>query len=201
MEKISNTLLENRDKVYPLMLDWYWSMPEKDEILMKIRPVYSNYIKRSDIVIKDLREYVEKKIKDDLDKGFVKIKDISPSRVVVAFDSAHWLRENFLKNPKMEFHLPRTIEFKYKKRLPDTLMGHTSWKVVREFIEKKFKDFIKTHNKTLFKRKMKIMKKVNYNWFDYEANINDDRIFVRMKPKVMFALAAAGYLAKKVITG
>lgn len=176
-------------------------MPEGDEILMKIRPVYPNDIQRKDIVIKDLREYVEKRIKPDLDKGFIKIKDVSPSRVVVAFDSTHWLRANFLKEPKMDFHLPRTLEFKYKKRLPDTLMGHTSWKVVREFIEKKFHAFIKEHNKTLFKRKMRIMKKVNYNWFDYEADLQDNRIFVRMKPKIMFALAAAGYLAKKAITG
>lgn len=201
MEKMDNVLLERREKVVPVGIDWYWSQPEGDEILMKVRPVYASDVRNKDIVIKDLREYVEEKFKSDINKDFIKIKDISSSRVVIAFDSGKWLKENFLKDPKVKFHLPRTLEWKFKKRLPDILMSHTSWNVVRGFVEKKFKEYIKDHNKTIFKKKMKLMKKVNYNWFDYEADLRNDKIFVRMKPRVMIALAIGAYAAKKIVLG
>ena len=200
---MDNTLVEarQRDKVEPISLDWYWSQPEGDEILMKVRPVFPSDIKTKDIVLKDLREFVEDRIGDDLKKDYIRIKDVSKSKVVVAFDSTNWLRQNFLKDPKVKFHLPRTLEWKMKKRLPSTLMSHTSWNVVRGFIEDKFKSFIKEHNKTMFRKKMKLLKKVNYNWFDYEADLRNNKIFVRMKPRVMIMLGIAAYAAKKVVLG
>lgn len=202
MEKMDSTLLEaRREKVEPITIDWYWSQPEGDEILMKVRPAYGVEVQHKDIVIKDLREYMEEKLKSDIKKDFIKIKDVSKNRVVVAFDSTRWLRDNFLKDPEVKFHLPRTLEWKFKKRLPSTLTSHTSWNVVRHFIEAKFKAFIKDHNKTMFRKKMKIMKKVNYNWFDYEADLRNNKIFVRMKPRVMVALAASAYAAKKIVLG
>jgi hypothetical protein len=202
MEKTDNVLLEvKREKVYPISLDWYWSMPEGDEFLMKIHPIYPSNLTKKEIILKDLREFVEKQISNDLKKGYVRIRDVAHNRVVVVFDSSKWLKDNFEKQPRMKFHLPRTLELQFKRRLPDTLMTHSSWKVVRDFIEDRCKDYLKDHNKTMFKKKMRIMKKVNYNWFDYEANLQTDKLFVRMKPRVMFALAAAGYISKKVLLG
>jgi len=201
MEKMDNILLEKRDKISPISLDWYWSQPESDEILMKVRPIYASDVRNKDIVLKDVREYMEEKLKSDINKNFIKIKDLSSNRIVVAFDSGKWLRANFLKDPRVKFHLPRTLEWRFKKRLPVTLMSHTSWNVVRGFIETKFKEYIKDNNKTIFKKKMKLMKKVNYNWFDYEADLRNDKMFVRMKPRVMIALAIGAYTAKKIVLG
>lgn len=199
---MDKTLTETRrEKVEPISLDWYWSQPEGDEILMKVRPVFPSDVQSKDIVIKDLREYMEDKLSTDIRKEYIRIKDLSKNRIVVAFNSKNWLRQNFLRDPKVSFHIPRTLEWKMKKRLPDTLMSHTSWNVVRGFVEDKFKDFIKDHNKTVFKKKMKLMKKVNYNWFDYEADLRNNKIFVRMKPRVMIALGVAAYAAKKAVLG
>lgn len=189
------------DKTDVIALDWYWSTIEDGKIFMKIRPIYPANTPKKDIVIKDLREFVEKRIKNDLDGGFLKIDNIKHDKVVIVFNSNKWMKDNFLKNPKVKFHLPRTLEWKFKKRLPDTLMSHVSWNTVREFIEKQFKEYLKDNNKTVFKKKLKIMKKVNYNWFDYEADLQLNKIFVRMKPRVMFTLVAAGYAAKKVLAG
>lgn len=196
---MSSQLFEEKTDV--VSLDWYWSTIEDGKIFMKIRPIYPANTPKKDIVIKDLREFVEKRIKSDLDKGFLRIDDIKHDKVVVVFNSNKWMEDNFLKNPKVKFHLPRTLEWKFKKRLPDTLMSHVSWNTVRGFIEKQFKEYLKDHNKTVFKKKLKIMKKVNYNWFDYEADLQLNKIFVRMKPRVMFTLVAAGYAAKKVLVG
>jgi hypothetical protein len=191
--------MEKIDKILPISLDWYFSMPEGDEILMKIRPMYPSDVKSSDIVIKDLREFVEMQIKTDIQKGFIKVGDITFNRIIVVFDCKKWLNENFLNEPKVKFSFPRTLEWHFKKRLPDTLMSHTSWNVVRNFIEEKFKEFLGEHNKTLFKRKMRILKQVNYNWFDYSADLQFNVIFVRMKPRVLFALAAAAGAAKAAL--
>jgi len=201
MQKTNNILLERREKIEPISLDWYWSQPEGDEILMKVRPIYSSDVRSKDIVLKDLREYMKEKLKSDINKDFIRVKDLSNNRIVVAFDSGKWLKANFLKEPKVKFHIPRTLEWKFKKRLPSTLMSHTSWNVVRGFIEAKFKEYIKDHNKTIFKKKMKLMKKANYNWFDYEADLRNDKMFVRMKPRIMIALAIGAYAAKKIVLG
>lgn len=198
MAKVIN---EARDKVKPISLDWYWSQPKGDDIVMKIRPVWPNDVRTKDIVLKDLREFVEDRIGSDLKKDFIRIDDVKDNKVVVIFDGTRWLRENFLDSPRVEFHMPRTLEWKFKKRLPSTLMSHTSHRIVKDFIEDKFKDFIKDHNKMVFRKKFKIMKKVNYNWFNYRAELQYDKIFVTLKTKVMFTLIAAGYMAKKAITG
>jgi len=192
---------QKKEKPTVISLDWYWSMPEGDEIHMKVRPMYPSDVKSSDIVLKDLREFVEKQIKIDLEKGFIRIGDISFNRVVVIFDCKKWLTENFLERARIKFSFPRTLEWYFKKRLPDTLMSHTSWNIVRGFIETQFKEFLKDHNRRIFKEKMKLMKKVNYNWFDYEANLQFNVVFVRMKPRVLFALAAAGIIAKEIVLG
>lgn len=188
------------DKTIPVSLDWYWSMPEGDEIQMKIRPMWTGDIQKSDIVLKDLREFIEKQIQTDLKIGFIRIGDLSHNRAVIVFDCKKWLSENFLE-PRVKFFLPRTLEFSFKKRLPDTLMAHTSWNIVRGFIEEQFKRFLMVHNREIFRRKLKLMNKVNYEWFDYEANLQFNKIYVRMKPRVMFALATAAYAAKKVVLG
>jgi len=193
--------MEKIDKILPISLDWYWSMPEGDEIHMKIRPMWGIDVKKDDIVLKDLKEFVERQIETDLKIGFLRIGDISHNRVVVIFDCKKWLTENFLEYPRVKFFMPRTLEWSFKKRLPDTLMSHTSWNIVRDFVEEQFKRFLMLHNKEIFRRKMKLMKKVNYEWFDYEANLQFNKIYVRMKPRVMFALAAATYAAKKVVLG
>lgn len=199
METTDNILEAKREKVEPISIDWYWSQPEGDEIRMKVRPVFPSDVQSKDIVIKDIREYMEEKLKNDLKKDYIRISDVGKHRVVIVFDTNKWLKQNFHRDPRVSFHLPRTLEWKFKKRLPPTLMSHTSWNVVRDHIEDKFKAYIKENNKTVFRKKMKLMKKVNYNWFDYEADLRNDKIFVRMKPRVMITLGIAAYAAAKAL--
>lgn len=201
MAKSINTIFESREKVKPISLDWYWAQPSGDKILMKIRPTWPSDLKAKDVVLKDLREFVEDRIGSDLKKDFIRISDVSENKVTVEFDGTRWLRENFLKDPRVEYEFPRTLVWKFKKRLPSTLMSHTSHKVVKDFVEEKFKEFIKDNHKMIFRKKLKIMKKVNYNWFTYQAELQYDKIFVRLKTKVMITLAAAGYMAKKALSG
>jgi hypothetical protein len=65
----------------------------------------------------------------------------------------------------------------------------------------KFKDFLKTNQKSIFKEKMKIMKKVNYDWFEYQADMQNSKFWVRLKTTVLMGLTIAAYGASRVAKG
>lgn len=182
------------DKVNPAALLYISSRPNGDEYIVVVQPIWPSGPTGSPKVgsDKDLKEFVEKDIKSDMRKGYVYVKVINSGRVNIIFRGNKWLNDNFLDSPRVKFNIPRTLEFSMKKRLPDVLLGHVSWGSLKDWLEQRFKLFLKDHQKRLFKEKMKIMKKVNYNWFDYEADIQFNKIFVRMKTSIMLTLAVAG---------
>jgi hypothetical protein len=181
------------DKILPISLVWYRSDKEDDDYVVYVQPMWPINISSEDIVKKHLREFIEKQIKDDVKKGYLKVEVETHNKVKVIFKSEQWMRDNFLKKPKVKFHIPRTLEFKFKKRLPDGLMGHTDWNLVRKYLEARFKKFLKDHKKAVFQDKAKIMKKVNPEWFEYEANLQWNKIFVRVKASAMMTIAIGAY--------
>lgn len=187
------------DKINPAALLYLSSRPEGDEYVVVVQPIWpTGPTGRAEVGDdKDLKDFVEKDIKSDMRKGFVYVKVINSGRVNIIFRGNKWLNENFLDRARVEFHIPRTLEFSFKKRLPDVLLSHVPWNFLKKWLEDRFKLFLKDHQKRLFKEKMRIMKKVNYNWFEYEADIQFNKIFVRMKTSVMLTLAVAGGAAIK----
>lgn len=189
------------DKVKPTALLYVSSRPEQDEYVVVVKPIWPTGPTGKPEVGSDddLKDFAEKDIKSDMRKGFVYVKVINSGRVNIIFRGAKWLNENFLDSPRVKFHIPRTLEFTMKKRLPDVLLSHVPWNFLKTWVEKRFKLFLKDHQKRLFREKMKIMKKVNYNWFDYEADIQFNKVFVRMKTSVLITLGvAAGATVKAV---
>lgn len=178
---------------------WYSSEPYKDYYYLYVRPIWPTETKKDKINEKDLRSFIEKEIDSDIKKGYITVEVTSHNRAIVKFNSSKWLKENFLESPRVKFNIPRTLEWSWKKRLPDTLVSHAAWNNIRKFLEKKFKEFLKDNCKRVFKKKLKVMKKVNYNWFIYEADLQWNKFIVKMKLSVMMTLAAAGYMAGKAI--
>lgn len=180
--------MAGRADIKPLSLEWYASDTNKDDYVLFVRPIWPT-IDSEKTSEKNLKEFIEDQLKIDIRKGFIRTTVTSKNRALVIFDSNKWMNENFLRDPKVKFIIPRTLEWSFKKSLPDTLLSHTDWMSLKKFLERKFKEFLKGHQKTIFREKMQILSKIDYNWFDYEADLQWNKFYVKMKPSVMMAFA------------
>jgi len=190
------------ETIKPVSIDWYFADTKNDDIVMYVRPMWPVDAKKSDLNEKDLKDFVEKSIGSvDMRKGFLKIETTSTNRALVKFDVDNWLKENFMSSPRVEFYLPGTLEWQWKKNIPSTVFSHVPWNMTKNILEDKFKSFLKSHKKSVFKKKLKLMKKVNFNWFTYEADMQFSKFYVRVKPSVMVTLALVGGAAAKAIMG
>lgn len=188
--------------ISPISIDWYFYELKGNEIIMCIRPIWPFDAKRADLQEKELISFVEKSIGlVEIKNGFLKIEATSLNRVLVKFDIYNWMKENFLSSPKVEFYLPATLEWQWKKNLPATVLSKVPWNVTRMFLENKFKEFLKKHSKKVFEQKLKLMKKINFDWFTYEADMQFSKFFVRIKPSILLTLALVGGTLVKAVTG
>jgi hypothetical protein len=198
MKKLLQEKNSKMVKKKPKGFDWYHYEPYKNEFLFYINPIWPIDTKSEDKINDDeIKEQLKETFSEDYKKDYIYIKDITSRRITVAFKSMKWLKENFLKKPKVSYIFPRTLEWKWKKSLPLIVMKKVPWKTFQKFIEKKFKEFLKENQKTLFKDRFKILKKVNYNWFLYEADLQYNKFIVKMKYTVMLSLASAGSILRK----
>lgn len=190
---IKKYILEN--KISPKNFDWYHHESEKGEYLFYINPIWPvGTVSKDKIEDSEMREKIKKNIGTDAKKDYIYIKDINSRRVTVAFRANRWLKDNFLKDPKVTYKFPRSLEWKWRKSLPLIIMKKVPWKTFEKFIEKEFKQFLKENQKRLFKDKFKILKKVNYNWFIYEVDLDRNKFIVKMKYSVMILLYKAAKL-------
>ena len=187
------------DKVVPISLQWYWSKPLGNEFLLFATPIWRQDVKRSDVKEKDLRDWISEQMDADLRKGFTYIKKADSNEVVIAFDCDKWMKANFLRQPAVLFQAPRTIEWSFKKRLPDVLMSHAPWAYLKRFIEDKFREFFRYNTRAIFQEKLRLLRKVNYTWFIYDADIQMGKIYVRIKPSVIMALLVGAKAVKSLL--
>ena len=186
----------------PISLRWYASEGKGDEWLLHTSPAWAIEIRSREKLNKnDLRKWVEAKVVDDIKRGYFKVKSVDFDKVTFAFDVKKWLDINFLRSPTVYFEFPRTLVWKWYKRVPDTVLSHSSWIAVGHFLQAKFKEFLKSHHRTIFKDKMKILGKVNYNWFDYDTDMQYNKFVIKLKYSVMIALAIGAKAAKDIVFG
>jgi hypothetical protein len=189
------------NKLVPISLSWYWNKAVGKDYLLYAEPVWMQETKSTDILEKSIRDWTELQLNIDIQKGFISVRKASFKEVIVAFDSEKWLKENFLKEPKVTFELPRTFIWYFKKSLPPTLTSHVQWNFLKPFIELRFKEFLKTNKNAVFSQKLKILKKANYEWFTYDADLQMNKITVMLKTSVLFALLVGTSMAKSTFTG
>jgi hypothetical protein len=190
------------NKNLPISLQWYASEPKRDEWLIHTSPVWAAEIRtQENLDKKDLEKWAEEQVKTDVRRGYLEVKNVDFNKITYSFDVQKWLKDNFLRRPDIRYNAPRTLIWKWKKRLPDTILSHSSWIAVSKFLEDKFKNFLKRHHKKVFKEKMKFLSKVNYGWFDYEADMDKNTFVVKLKYSVMIALAVGAKAAKDVFLG
>jgi hypothetical protein len=149
----------------------------------------------------DLRKWVENKMLPDLKRGFIKIKKADYKEVVVSFDCAKWLRENFYKNPSIEFHPPTSLIWSFRNRLPDVLTSHVPWNTLKKYIEDRFKNFFRSYDKTGLKGLYVVLKRAKYDWFTYEADLQMNKITMRIRPIVLITLLVGAKMAKDALLG
>ena len=187
-------------KILPLSLQWYGSESRGDEWLLHTTPAWAIEIRSQEGLSKsDLRKWAEDQVLIDIKRGYFKVKNVDFNKITFAFDVKKWLDINFLRSPEVHFELPRTLVWRWYKRVPDTVLSHSSWIGVAHFMEEKFKDFLKKHHKNIFKDKMKILGKVNYNWFEYETDMQYNKFVIKLKYSVMIAMAIGAKMAKRAI--
>jgi hypothetical protein len=189
--------MENR--AVPISLSWYWSKPSGNEYLMYIMPVWMQDITRKDVNDKDVRAWVENQLIVDLAKGFISIKSANYGEVVVAFNCDKWLEANFLKDPKVFFEIPRTLVWYFRYLLPATLTSHVESNFIEQFLVVRFKNFLKSHHKSIFAEKMKLMKKVNMDWFTYDVDLQMNKITIMLKATVLLTLMIGAKVAKNIL--
>lgn len=184
----------------PIAIQWFSSKPIGNEYLIYALPIWRQDVKRADIKEKDLKDWLNLQLDVELKKGFIEIKKVDFAEIVVAFNSGKWLKENFEKLPLVQFYAPRTLEWTFKRRLPDVLTAHAQWNTIKKFIEDKFKYFLKERGSSIFKDKMRLLKKVNYDWFEYDADLQMNKITTRVKPSVLITLLIGANVARKIFT-
>lgn len=188
----------------PVALRWYFNTPVGNEYHMLAQPSWSMEVKsQENINNEELKKWVEKQLEPDIKIGYIKVKSFNSTKVTIAFDTDKWISANFKYRPMVHYEPPRTLVWFWKKRLPDTVLTHTSWVNLAEHLEERFKVFLKRNHKEVFREKMRLFgrTKVNYDWFTFEAHIRSDRFFVRMKYSVMISLAVGIKKAKDVVFG
>lgn len=184
---------EDKKNPEPFALNWYHSVAKKDRYYLYVEPIWGVDIPYKDKTQKAVEKFLEKKIKKDIKKDSIRIEVTSVKKAMVIFNVDKWLRENFLKNPKVEFNMPRTLIWSFKKDLPDIIKSRVMWFELENFLADSFKSFLKDHKKKIFESKFKMAKKLNFNWFDFEVDMKMKKIYVRMKTTVMMTLAIGAY--------
>lgn len=198
-----NSIVLNRvAPIIPISINWFGLFSYSgDEYLIKGFPIWQPSIKSSDIKEQDLRKWVENKMLPDLKRGFIKIKKANYKEVVVAFDCAKWLRENFYKNPTIEFNVPTSLVWSFRNRLPDILTSHVPWNTLKKYVEDRFKNFFRSYDKTRLKGLYVILKRAKYDWFTYEADLQMNKITMRIRPIILITLLVGAKMAKDVLLG
>lgn len=188
--------------IYPITINWFGLFSYSgDEYTIKGFPVWQPSVKKSDFKKSDLIKWVENQMLPDIKRGFIKIKKADYKEVVVSFDSVKWLRENFYKDPSVEYHAPTSLIWSFKKRLPDVLMSHVPWNVLKKYVEDRFKNFFRSYDKTGLKGLYRILKRAKYDWFTYEADLQMNKITMRIRPIILITLLVGAKMAKSVLLG
>jgi len=184
---------EKKSSEKPFALNWYHSGVKDNKYYMYVEAIWRVDTPNKDRTQKAVKEYIEKYLKSDAKKDSIKIEVTNTKKAAVIFNVDKWLRENFLKNPKVEFNAPRTLVWSFKKDLPKIVKSRIMWWELEKYLAKNFKSFLKDHKKRIFEKKLKMAKKLNFNWFDFEVDLKMKKIYVRMKVTVMMTLAIGAY--------
>jgi hypothetical protein len=83
--------------------------------------------------------------------------------------------------------------------LPATLTSHVEGNFIKAFIETRFKSFLRRNHKSIFAEKMKIMKKLNMDWFTYDIDLQMNKIIIRLKASVLLTLMIGAKVAQKTL--
>lgn len=200
-ERSSKTaLLEAKDKNNrPYSLQWYRSDPREDNFVVHVKPMWSLSVDKNDVTKKSLKEFVEAQIKKDIKSGYLDVEVVNVDHIEVIFKAEQWMRDNFLKRPDVKFQAPRTLNWRFKKLLPDGLMGHADWIMVENWLKRRFKKFLKDHQRRIFEDKLKLFKKANMDWFDVTIDLQMNRIYLRLKTTVMMTIALGAYATSQAM--
>lgn len=184
---------EKKSDEKPIALNWYHSGIKDDKYHMFAEVVWRVDAQNKDKTKKAVEEYVEKYLGKDSNKKSISIDVVKVNKVAVIFNVDKWMRENFLKAPKVEFQIPRTLIWTFKKDLPNIVKSRIMWQELERYISSNFKDFLKDHQKRIFEKKLKLAKKLNFNWFDFVVDLKMKKIYVSMKVTIMMTLAIGAY--------
>jgi hypothetical protein len=189
------------DRPIPISLTFYWSKPVGKEYLVYATPIWMQGITIKEVKDSDVKAWVEYQLDIDIKIGYIYVKQASYKEIVVAFNCEKWMNDNFGKDARTIFEIPRTLVWYFRKLLPATITSHVQWNFFKLFIEAQFKAFLKSHSKSVFAEKMKILKKVNFEWFTYDVDLQMNKITMKLKTTVMFALLVGASTAKKMLAG
>jgi len=188
--------------IIPISINWFGlSSYSGDEYSIKGSPIWTPNTKPTDVKERDLMKWVENQMLGDIKRGFIKIKKANFKEVVVSFDCAKWLRENFDKEPVIEYRAPTNLVWSFRNRLPDILTSHISWNILKKYVEDRFKNFFKSYNKINLKGLYGILKKAKYDWFTYEADLQMNKIYMKIRPIILITLLVGAKMAKDVLLG
>ena len=188
--------------IIPISINWFGLFfYSGDEYSIKGSPIWQPNTKQADVKGRDIMKWVENQMLPDLRRGFIKIKKANFKEIVVSFDCARWLKENFAKEPIIEYNGPTNLVWSFRNRLPDVLTSHVSWNVLKKYIEDRFKNFFKSYNKINLKGLYTLLKKAKYDWFTYEADLQMNKIYMKMRPIILITLLVGAKLAKDALSG
>jgi hypothetical protein len=187
------------DKPLPLAVDFYYVEPKGHEILFYLLPFWPQGTKSSDIDKNAIENYLTDFLFiRSVDKPFFHVQSIRSDKFIFVFKGHDWISANFLNSPRVKYDMLRTIEWRLKKFLPVQVLSHTPWEILKPFLIKEFNEFLKNNGNSVFRQRFRLLKKVNFDWFDYDLDLQMGVFYMRVKTKVLITLAAAGYAIKGI---
>ena len=173
----------------------------------KWKMIYNLYfptfgINKENVTPDQLLSFAKKYLKnntDDKDIKYIEIELCTKEKIVYTWNIYKWLGDNFA-GAKPTFDPPISLLFKYNIGIPRFVwvVSHASLDL-RQFVENKFQLFMKGHTNKLSHDRLRFLKVISADDFEYSLDYQFSRIKASLKYSVIFGSMAAFFLFNRSI--
>ena len=159
-------------------------------------------INRDNVTQEQLLSYAKKFLKingRDADIKYIEIESCTKDRITYVWSMDKWMKDNF-SSVSPSFDPPISLLFKYKIPIPAFVWIVSNATLdLRQFVENKFQLFMRDHTNKLYSDRMRFLKVIKADDFEYLLDYQFSRIKASLKYSVIFGSLAAFMLFNKAI--
>lgn len=161
--------------------------------IMRYLPRVPIDVDRKNITKKQIQEFAQEFAQVRSNRGdekYIKIEKANLSWIEYSFDVDQWIADNFRgKIPK--YKPPISLKWRYRQDWPRFIYVNAPFHDFRDFVAKKFKEFMKKNERKLKHRKFQFLEKVTADLFEYKIDFQSQYIIASLKYSVILGSLAA----------